>query len=220
MSDKGERNRKNPSACCPFLGHNNRSDLRARQCYLAHEWNGHLRSMRPGACDVLSERDKLLQKWCPDSSEAQTARMRLPLHLKMPLDADAALSSSSVGNWLGQELELRGIDSVVYTRYILSILLQDDFHLDLRDPDFFPPSKKAAKHTEEHRSSKCRIRRFDLKSKLNEADSEMMKKSAAVECLKSVTDEIIWYTVSPDAPEHLPFGIEPLLGADSLIVDL
>jgi hypothetical protein len=114
--------------------------------------------------------------------------------MKMPLDADLALSSTSVGHWLGHELELRGIDAVVYTRYILSILLRDDFHLDIREPDFpdfFPPSKKAAKQValEEHRV-RGRTKRFDLKARLGEFDSEMMKKSAAVECLKSVTDEV------------------------------
>ncbi|XP_054765606.2 uncharacterized protein LOC129272489 [Lytechinus pictus] len=43
-------------------------------------------------------------------------------------------STTSVQNWLGQELETRGVDAVVYTRYILSIFQQDSFDLE-QDPE-------------------------------------------------------------------------------------
>ena len=45
-------------------------------------------------------------------------------------------SLSSVASWLGSQLEQRGIDAVIYTRYILSILQQDsiDIAADLSNP--------------------------------------------------------------------------------------
>jgi len=48
------------------------------------------------------------------------------LPMKYPeyrLSMEAALPST-VHSWLRQELEQRGIDSLIYTRYIISLLLQ------------------------------------------------------------------------------------------------
>ena len=42
---------------------------------------------------------------------------------------------ASIKTWLGQQLELRGIDAVIYTRYILSILQQDSRDLELGDQE-------------------------------------------------------------------------------------
>lgn len=38
-----------------------------------------------------------------------------------------------VQTWLGQELEKCGIDAVIYTRYILSLLLHDSYDYDLQE---------------------------------------------------------------------------------------
>ena len=141
--------------------------------------------------------------------------MRVPARHKMPLGAEAPLSSS-VTSWLGHELELRGIDAMIYTRYILSILQQDDLTFDLHDADFFPQLKKgtvsvpkvvtpggaasgtggsACSHScsggDKGAKAKGRGRKGDsLKRRSAEMDSEKLKKSAAVECLLSVTDEV------------------------------
>lgn len=48
-----------------------------------------------------------------------------------------------VQNWLGQELEKCGIDAMIYTRYVLSLLLHDSYDYDLQDqvrsPSGAPP---------------------------------------------------------------------------------
>lgn len=38
-----------------------------------------------------------------------------------------------VQTWLGQELEKCGIDAMIYTRYVLSLLLHDSYDYDLQD---------------------------------------------------------------------------------------
>ena len=113
----------------------------------------------------------------------------------MPLDN--ALSAS-LQSWLDHELEMRGIDAMVYTRYILSILQADSFEAELGEAEFFPPSKKGSV------SSSCvpgivMVRGSYQKGKNMEKklmassqsmDPEQRKKSAAVECLLSVSDEV------------------------------
>lgn len=42
-------------------------------------------------------------------------------------------SLGPVQNWLGQELEKCGIDAMIYTRYVLSLLLHDSYDYDLQD---------------------------------------------------------------------------------------
>lgn len=43
-----------------------------------------------------------------------------------------------VQTWLGQELEKCGIDAMIYTRYVLSLLLHDSYDYDLQEQ--VPPS--------------------------------------------------------------------------------
>jgi len=113
----------------------------------------------------------------------------------MPLDN---MLSGSLQSWLDHELEVRGIDAMVYTRYILSILQTDSFEAELGEADFFPPSRKGTV------SASCSIpgvvltKNYYQKGRNSEKkftvcqnmDSEQRKKSAAVECLLSVSDEV------------------------------
>lgn len=98
--------------------------------------------------------------------------MKYPEH---KLSMEAALPST-VQSWLGNELEIRGIDSVIYSRYIIHMLLDDQDeegteYLEL----FFNP-------------------RLDLKSKLKKCrrshSLEEKKKQAAIECLQAITEEV------------------------------
>lgn len=52
--------------------------------------------------------------------------MKYPQVVSMP---------SAVSDWLEEQLEARGIDSVVYTRYILSLLHRDSADLICPDQD-------------------------------------------------------------------------------------
>ncbi|XP_052100617.1 uncharacterized protein LOC127734665 isoform X1 [Mytilus californianus] len=97
--------------------------------------------------------------------------MKYPEH---KLSMETALPSS-VQSWLGNELEIRGIDSVIYSRYIIHLLLEDHDeecmeYLEL----FFNP-------------------RLDVKSKVKRRrcsrSQEEKKKKAAIECLQAVSDE-------------------------------
>lgn len=54
--------------------------------------------------------------------------MKYPQVVSMP---------SAVSDWLEEQLEARGIDSVVYTRYILSLLHRDSTDLICSDQDSF-----------------------------------------------------------------------------------
>ncbi|XP_071167711.1 uncharacterized protein [Mytilus edulis] len=95
--------------------------------------------------------------------------MKYPEH---KLSMETALPSS-VQSWLGNELEIRGIDSVIYSRYIIHLLLEDHDeecmeYLEL----FFNPRLNV--------QSKVKRRRRSLEEK---------KKKAAIECLQAVSDE-------------------------------
>lgn len=97
--------------------------------------------------------------------------MKYPEH---KLSMETALPSS-VQSWLGNELEIRGIDSVIYSRYIIHLLLEDHDeecmeYLEL----FFNPRLNI--------QSKVKRRRRSLEEK---------KKKAAIECLQAVSDEVI-----------------------------
>ena len=48
-------------------------------------------------------------------------------------DMSLRQSLGPVQSWLGQELEKCGIDAVIYTRYVLSLLLHDSYDYDLQD---------------------------------------------------------------------------------------
>lgn len=53
--------------------------------------------------------------------------MKYPQLVSMP---------SAVSDWLEEQLEARGIDAVVYTRYILSLLYRDPVDVICPDQDF------------------------------------------------------------------------------------
>lgn len=98
-----------------------------------------------------------------------------------------AAMPASVQDWLDHELEMRGIDAVVYTRYILSILQQENFECEPLEGELFPSgSKRNLKEAPVGKGkgkSKLRADRHKL------LDCEEMKKSAAVECLMSVSEQ-------------------------------
>lgn len=163
------------------------ADFRAYTCALGAGWEPEIRRT-PADAALVDLGGRGGDAWA-------VSRMRLPAHHRMPLlgtDAGSGNGSgSAVGRWLGRELELRGIDAVVYTRYILSILLQEDPLLHEDAPDFFPPRK--AKHDP---AVKGRGRKVGgAKRHSGEWDSEKMKKLAAIECLMSVTDEVSSFRV-------------------------
>ncbi|KAG8453469.1 hypothetical protein GDO86_000194 [Hymenochirus boettgeri] len=82
--------------------------------------------------------------------------------------------------WLGQELEKCGIDAMIYTRYVLSLLLHDSYDYDLQEQenDIFLGWEKGA----------CK-KWGKGKKKSSDLSVEEMKKQAAVQCLLSASDE-------------------------------
>lgn len=82
--------------------------------------------------------------------------------------------------WLGQELEKCGIDAMVYTRYVLSLLLRDGCDRDLQEQesDTFLGWEKGAYRKWGKSKRKC-----------PDLTLEEMKKQAAVQCLRSASDE-------------------------------
>ncbi|KAG8591376.1 hypothetical protein GDO81_000150 [Engystomops pustulosus] len=85
-----------------------------------------------------------------------------------------------VQTWLGQELEKCGIDAMIYTRYVLSLLLHDSYDYDLQEQenDIFAGWEKGA----------CK-KWGKGKKKSSDLSLEEMKKQAAVQCLLSASDE-------------------------------
>ncbi|XP_040822414.1 uncharacterized protein KIAA0232 homolog isoform X1 [Ochotona curzoniae] len=85
-----------------------------------------------------------------------------------------------VQTWLGQELEKCGIDAMIYTRYVLSLLLHDgcDYDLQEQENDIFRGWEKGA--CKKWGKSKKRCPDLTL---------EERKKQAAVQCLRSASDE-------------------------------
>lgn len=101
-----------------------------------------------------------------------------------PVPASEMSSLQSLGpvqSWLGQELEKCGIDAVIYTRYVLSLLLHDSYDYDLQDQenDIFLGWEKG---TGKKWGKSKRKGGTDL-------SLEEMKKQAAVQCLRSASDE-------------------------------
>ncbi|XP_075400779.1 uncharacterized protein KIAA0232 homolog isoform X2 [Tenrec ecaudatus] len=84
-----------------------------------------------------------------------------------------------VQTWLGQELEKCGIDALVYSRYVLSLLLHDscDYDLQEQENDIFLGWEKGA------------CRKWGKSKKCSDLTLEEMKKQAAVRCLRSASDE-------------------------------
>uniref|UniRef100_A0A8C5LVJ1 KIAA0232 n=1 Tax=Leptobrachium leishanense TaxID=445787 RepID=A0A8C5LVJ1_9ANUR len=85
-----------------------------------------------------------------------------------------------VQTWLGQELEKCGIDAMIYTRYVLSLLLHDSYDYDLQEQenDIFLGWEKGV----------CK-KWGKGKKKNSDLSLEEMKKQAAVQCLLSASDE-------------------------------
>ncbi|XP_029931779.1 uncharacterized protein KIAA0232 homolog [Myripristis murdjan] len=101
-----------------------------------------------------------------------------------PLPASEMSLLQSLGpvqSWLGQELEKCGIDAMIYTRYVLSLLLHDSYDYDLRDQenDIFLGWEKGTG------------KKWGKSKKKGGTDLslEEMKKQAAVQCLRSASDE-------------------------------
>lgn len=133
----------------------------------------------------------------------------------MPLDS--TFQPASLHSWLGHELEIRGIDAVIYTRYILSILQQDGYQADLLE-EFFPSSGcgktglvtpdarkglgatqclPSGKHGKALKGFKVSPSWKPEKKKPGvvhdgKESEELLKKTAAVECLLSVSDEVMY----------------------------
>ncbi|XP_061047940.1 uncharacterized protein KIAA0232 homolog isoform X6 [Eubalaena glacialis] len=86
-----------------------------------------------------------------------------------------------VQTWLGQELEKCGIDAMIYTRYVLSLLLHDSYDYDLQEQenDIFLGWEKGAYKKWGKSKKKC-----------SDLTLEEMKKQAAVQCLRSASDEV------------------------------
>lgn len=101
--------------------------------------------------------------------------MKFPEH---KLFMETVRLPSPVQKWFGHQLEIRGIDSVIYSRHIIHLLQQDDD--EIHDyVDLFFDSKAEKKH-------QYKAARYDKKKVKN---SEERKKSAAIECLQAVSDE-------------------------------
>ncbi|KAK6292210.1 hypothetical protein J4Q44_G00379950 [Coregonus suidteri] len=89
-------------------------------------------------------------------------------------------SLGPVQNWLGQELEKCGIDALIYTRYVLSLLLHDSYDLQDQENDIFLGWEKGT--GKKWGKSKKKGGGTDL-------SLDEIKKQAAVQCLRSASDE-------------------------------
>lgn len=98
--------------------------------------------------------------------------MRLP---GIEMSVSARLPPA-VHSWLGRELEQRGIDAVVYTHYILSLLLEAT---DCYETDPLQSKREAR--------SRFPTKVWPAKTKGRRSDEEI-RKSAAIECLLSVSE--------------------------------
>ncbi|KAJ8952873.1 hypothetical protein NQ318_006489 [Aromia moschata] len=104
--------------------------------------------------------------------------MKYPQLVSMP---------SAVSDWLEEQLEARGIDAVVYTRYILSLLHTHTVDVIYPDEDLqFSRLKKEVRRSSGDRK---RFRRSSDWWRHAQADAEQIKRSAAVECLMSASDQ-------------------------------
>ena len=114
------------------------------------------------------------------------------------LDGVRSTDSLALHAWLGQELEVRGIDAMIYTRYILSLLQQEwpDLEEEVaavtlarkNHPTHQPPSRNAKKKGR-HASA------FAL-------SAEKIKKLAAIQCLLDVSEEVcLAFDVAPESCE-------------------
>ncbi|KRT84087.1 hypothetical protein AMK59_657 [Oryctes borbonicus] len=104
--------------------------------------------------------------------------MKYPQLVSMP---------SAVSDWLEEQLEARGIDAVVYTRYVLSLLYRDPIDVICPDQDlhFTQPEKEVRRSG----GGRKRLRRSSGWWGHDLADADRLKRSAAVECLMSASDQ-------------------------------
>ncbi|KAG1657349.1 hypothetical protein GQR58_023406 [Nymphon striatum] len=107
---------------------------------------------------------------------------------------------TSLQDWLDEELERRGIDAVIYTRYILSILLQDSYDVDSCQHNsmeedicsyYFCNDRKLQNQSTRHKHYGRKNAEKFICYQHQMGDHEQRKKSAAVECLKSVSEEMM-----------------------------
>nr|CAH7717085.1 unnamed protein product [Callosobruchus chinensis] len=96
---------------------------------------------------------------------------------------------SSVSDWLEEQLEARGIESVLYARYILSLLRTHTVDVVCPDDDGDLQLEHLKKEVKGSSGRKrCRKTSADW-WRLSQADAEQLKRSAAVECLMSASDQ-------------------------------
>lgn len=104
--------------------------------------------------------------------------MKYPQLVSMP---------SAVSDWLEEQLEARGIDAVVYTRYVLSLL--HTHAVDVIYPDEELQFSRLKKEVKRSSGGRKRFRRSSDWWRHAQADAEQIKRSAAVECLMSASDQ-------------------------------
>ncbi|XP_033757694.1 uncharacterized protein LOC117340045 [Pecten maximus] len=89
----------------------------------------------------------------------------------------------SVQIWLGNELESRGIDSMIYSRHIIQLLQQDDEE-EIDCPDYFDFNKYKPRV-----NKKGKVKKPEKVNQVNLEKTEDRKKSAAIECLQAAVSE-------------------------------
>lgn len=91
-----------------------------------------------GTCICIWEwrQPRLMRPMSGDSDGPAPERVSRAFSLSVPVSSSKMSSLQSLGpvqSWLGQELEKCGIDAMIYTRYVLSLLLHDSYDYDLQD---------------------------------------------------------------------------------------
>ncbi|KAK4882746.1 hypothetical protein RN001_006065 [Aquatica leii] len=104
--------------------------------------------------------------------------MKYPQLVSMP---------SEISDWLEEQLEARGIDAVVYTRYVISLLNRDS--VDIVSPDQDLHFTQLNKEVRRSGSGRKRFRCFSEWREYAQTDVEQLKRSAAIECLMSASDQ-------------------------------
>ncbi|XP_042583955.1 uncharacterized protein KIAA0232 homolog isoform X3 [Cyprinus carpio] len=97
-------------------------------------------------------------------------RVSRAFSLSGPVSSSEMSSLQSLGpvqSWLGQELEKCGIDAMIYTRYVLSLLLHDSYDYDLQDQN------SGIESLVEELCSKLK----DIQNKQKEKEKQVSKKS-------------------------------------------
>lgn len=106
--------------------------------------------------------------------------MKYPQLVSMP---------SAVSDWLEEQLDARGIDAVVYTRYVLSLLHRDSQDLLVSDQDLQGPKEVSSKCGRGGRNKRFRRPASSWWGHVVRADVEQLRRSAAVECLMSAAEQ-------------------------------